>query len=347
MFYLILRRLLWAIPTILIVIGIVFVLYQYIPGDPVESVYVMPQQRHTEADSIAYQNQYQIYAKELGLDKPLFFFSLSAKNTLQWNGFDNQYVIKVISYFKGDFGNSYRTKKPVLQELSEAIRWSLTINLLALLLIFVIGIALGLRAAMRYDSQWDKRLLQFSFFSDVVPSFWLATILMVFFTSDYYGIKLFPSIGLGNAPYDATFVKKFFYALPHLILPILIIVFSSISIVIRQMRSAALGVIQQDFVRTSKAKGLNDKQLMSKHIFPNAIFPIITLLGVSFPQLIAGSVLIENIFNIPGMGKLSIEAILNKDFPMLFAVILLTAILTIIGNLMADILYRKFNPKIV
>ncbi len=347
MFYLILRRLLWAIPTMLIVIGVVFVLYQYIPGDPVESVYVMPEQPHTQADSIAYENQYQIYAKELGLDKPLFFFSLSAKSLIQWNGFDNQYFIKVISFLKGDFGTSYRTKKPVLQELSEAIRWTLTINSLALLLIFFIGIGLGLRGAMRYNSAWDKRLLQFSFFSDAVPSFWFATILMVFFTSDYYGIKLFPSTGLGNAPYDATFVKKFFYALPHLILPILIIVFSSISLIIRQMRSAALDVIGQDYIRTGKAKGLKDKQLMQKHIFPNAIFPIITLIGISFPQLIAGSFLIENIFNIPGMGKLSIEAIANKNFPILFAVILLTALMTIIGNLIADILYQKFNPKIV
>lgn len=342
---LIFRRLLSAIPTLLVIIGVVFTFSQYIPGDPVEAVYELPK-RITHEDSIAYQIQHQAFARELGLDKPIFFFSLSDEKGFSWNGFDNQYVRKVKDYVKGNFGNSNRTKKSVWEELSSAILWTFSINFIALLLVFNIGIYLGLQGALYANSQRDKWIMRFSFFSDAVPSFWIATILVVFFTTSYYGIQLFPSIGLGNTPYNAPFIQKFIVALPHLILPILIIIFGNISVIIRQMRSAGLEVISQDYIRTGKAKGLNDKQLIKNHIFPNAIFPILTLIGMSFPALITGSFIIENIFNIPGMGKLSIDAILNKDFPILFTVILLTAIMTILGNIISDILLHYFNPKL-
>jgi peptide/nickel transport system permease protein len=342
----IIKRILSIVPTLLIVIGIIFILYQYLPGDPVESVYSLPLQKNNAADSIAYQQQYDIYYKALGLDKPLFFFSLSANKGIRWHGMDNQYATKVINILKGDFGNSYRTKTPVLQELANAIRWTLSLNILSLIVIFGLGIFLGLKAALHYDKAWDKNIMKISFILDAVPTLWLATLLVVFFTTNYYGMKIFPSIGLGDPPADLPFIVKLGYALPHFILPIICMTLGSISMIIRQMRASALTVINQDYIKTGIAKGLNQKQLVKKHIFPNAIFPIITLIGATFPSLIAGSVLIENIFNIPGMGKLSIEAILNKDFPILTTVVILTAILTIVGNILADVLYRIFNPKV-
>lgn len=345
MLSLILRRLLFAIPMMFVIIGIVFVLYQYIPGDPVEAAYTLPETRHNKADSLYYQLQYDIFAKELGLDKPLFFCGFDKNGNFHWNGLDNQYFNKVKAIFRGDFGRSYRSKSPVLSEISDAIRWTLTINFIALLLIFFKGIALGLIAAAKPNSKLDKRLLKLSFITDSFPPIWIVTMAMIYLTSNYYGLPIFPTIGLGNAPYSASFLVKFLYALPHLILPVLLIVITSYSLVFRQMRSSAMDIIQQDYIRTAKAKGLNDKHLMWRHIFPNAIFPIITLLGLSFPGLIVGSIVIESVFNIPGMGKLTLESISTKDFPILFALVLLTALLTIIGNIIADVLYFIFEPK--
>lgn len=345
MLSLILRRIFWAIPTMFIIIGVVFLMNQYTPGDPVEAAYIMPEKRNNKEDSLYYQMQYDIFKKELGLDKPLFFCGFNDKGDFQWHGFDNQYINKVKEISSGNFGRSYRTKSLVLSDISDAIRWTLALNFIALVLIFLIGIALGLIAATQPNSKLDKRLMKISFISDAVPSIWIVTMAMIFLTSNYYGIAIFPSTGLGNPPYTASFLIKFLYALPHLILPILLIVFMGYSLIFRQMRSAAIDVIQQDFIRTAKAKGLSNKDLMKKHIFPNAIFPIITLIGFSFPTLIAGSVIVESVFNIPGMGKLAMEAIATKDFPILFAIILLTGLLTIVGNILSEVLYYIFEPR--
>ncbi len=345
MLHFIIRRLLAVFPTLLIIVGIVFFLYQSLPGDPVEAAYVLPEQKNNLEDSIAFQQQYDIYAKELGLDKPLFFFSLTKNEGFQWHGFDNQYCLKVAKICKGDFGNSHKTKGPVLFEISNAIRWTIVLNFITFILIFGLGIILGLVSALHYKKALDNNLMRLSFVLDAVPSFWIATMLVVFFTNDYYGMKLFPSIGLGDFAADLPFAQKLAYAFPHLLLPAFCMTLASISIVIRQMRASSLNIIAQDYIRTGKAKGLNQTQLVKKHILPNAIFPILTLLGMAFPSLIIGSVFIENIFNIPGMGKLSVDAIYNKDLPVLFTITLFIAFFTILGNLISDILYRVFSAK--
>lgn len=346
MLHFIIRRLFTVIPTLLIIVGIIFFLYQNLPGDPVEAAYILPLQKNTPEDSLAYHQQYTIYAKELGLDKPLFFFDLTAKEGFRWYGVDNQYSIKIKKICKGDFGNSYQTKGPVLLEIGNAIRWTIVLDFIALLLIFGLGITLGLISALHYKKPLDTNLMKMSFILDAVPSFWISTMFVVFFTTNYYGMKLFPSIGLGDFPSDLPFWQKLIYAFPHLLLPAFCMMLASISIIIRQMRASSLNIIAQDYIRTGKAKGLNQTQLVKKHILPNAIFPILTLFGMAFPALLVGSLLTENIFNIPGMGKLSVDAIYTKNFPVLFAIILFIAFFTILGNLISDILYRVFNPKI-
>lgn len=341
------KRLLLAIPTILIVIGINFVLYRLSPGDPVEATYTMPERRSNAADSIAYEQQYQIYYRELGLDKPLFFCSLTAKRGLEWHGMDNQYWHKVKAVAVGDFGIASQTKQPVTKVLFEAIRWTLILNFLAYSLILGLGVYLGLKSASHYQQLWDKRLMRFTFLLDAIPLFWFATIVLIFFTNKQYGMKIFPNPRFDDVPMSASFFIKLMYALPHMIAPVLCIVLSGISLIIRQMRASALNVKKQQFIITAAAKGLNEKNISRKHIFPNAIFPIITYLGTILPMLIAGSLVIENIFSIPGMGKLSIEAINNKDFPVLFGIVLLTAMLTVIGNILSDILYRRLDPRVM
>ena len=345
MLKILLLRLLRAIPLLLVVIGIVFLLYRLLPGDEVEATYILPQ-KQSSSDSTEYHRLYRIYAHELGLDRPVFFFTYDATNGFQWMGFDNQYVTKVKKIFQGDFGISYRSKQPVARELMDALRWTLILNGFALLLIFIPGIWLGMKCARLYGSRTDRIIMQTSFILDAVPTFWLATLAVVFLTSNYYGLKLFPSTGLGDLPYGAGFGIKLLYAIPHLILPLICMVLGSISIVIRQMRSAALQVGRADYIRTARAKGLLETQVFSRHVFPNAVFPMVTLAGNAFPDLVAGAFLIENIFNIPGMGKLTVESIATRDFPVLFAVIVVTAVFTIVGNIAAELCYRYLDPRI-
>jgi peptide/nickel transport system permease protein len=343
----ILKRITWSIPTLLIVFGLLFYLYNLLPGDPVEAAYVLPPLKGTHEDTIVYKQQYEIYKKELGLDKPTFFFGMGKNHELVWYGADNQYFNKITKILQGDFGRSYRSKQLVTKDLSIAIKWTLIFNLLSIIIIFVLGVWIGLKAALYHQTKLDSRIMKWSFFLDALPNFWLASLLVLFFIRDDFNMGFMPSVGVGDTPYDASFAAKIWIAIPHLILPLICVVLTSVSIIIRQMRSAALTVMQQDYVRTAKAKGLNEQLLMQKHIFPNAFFPILTVLATSFPQLIVGQIMIENIFNIPGMGKLSIEALLYKDFPILFAILIIIAFLTVVSNIVADSIYRYYTPKLL
>ena len=266
--------------------------------------------------------------------KPYFYF----------NGVDCQFHhwLKKISI--GDFGRSFQSHRPVFDEIKDAIRWTLLINIIAFALIFLFGTALGLKAAEKYGKHFDTFLMRFGFVSDAIPAFWLATLMVVFLTTSYYHIKIFPSAGLGDFPSDASFFKKISIALPHFIAPVLCMTFTSISLIIRQMRSSAIQIFQQDFIKTAKAKGLSEKNILQKHVFPNAIFPILSLMGIALPELIVGSVLIENIFNIPGMGKLMVAAIAQKDFPVMVAIVLLIACATLLATFLTNLLYYIFNP---
>jgi peptide/nickel transport system permease protein len=244
----------------------------------------------------------------------------------------------------GDFGRSFQTHRPVFDEIKDAIRWTFLINIIAFLLIFYIGIALGLKSAEKYGQRFDNILMRFSFVSDAIPPFWLATLFVVFLTTSYYHIKIFPSAGLGDFPSDASFFQKAIIALPHFIAPVLCMIITSISLIIRQMRSSAIQIFQQDFIKTAKAKGLSEKSILQKHVLPNAIFPILSLIGIALPEIIVGSVLLENIFNIPGMGKLMVVSIAQKDFPVMIAIVLLIACATLLAAFFTNLLYNIFNP---
>ena len=288
-----------------------------------------------------YKNETPIERLEIPAAKTSYFSWLPR---FYFHGRDCQFHRWSGKILTGDFGRSYRSHRPVFDEIKDAIRWTLLINIFAFLLIFLLGVPLGLKAAEKYGKRFDKFLMRFNFVSDAIPSFWLATLIVVFLTTSYYHVKIFPSAGLGDFPSDATFLQKMCIALPHFIAPVLCIVFTSISLIIRQMRSASLQIFQQDFIKTARAKGLSEKTILYKHVFPNAVFPILTLVGIALPELIVGSILVENIFNIPGMGKLMVDAITNKNFPLLIAIILLIAVATLFGTSLTNILYRVFNP---
>ncbi len=265
--------------------------------------------------------------------------------TFQWFGSRCQFHQWLKKTLSGDFGISYTSYRPVQDEIRDAVRWTLLMNTLALMLVFLIGIWLGLKSAAQFGQKWDNRLLQLTFFLDAIPQFWLATLVFIFLTSSYYHLKIFPNAGIGNFSSNTPFLEKIWIALPHFIAPIFCIVLTSISIVIRQMRASALRVFGENFIKTAKAKGLSKTQILRKHVFPNAIFPMIALLGATLPNLIMGSLTIETVFNIPGMGQLASTAIYEKNFPVLIAIVFLISLLTIVGGLISDVLYKIYEPK--
>lgn len=268
--------------------------------------------------------------------------------TIHWYGFDNQYHNWITNFMIGDFGTSYKTSRPVASEIKDAIYWTVIMMILAIIVAYLTAIPLGVFSAKNRGLRFDKIITVILFMLYSLPSFWIATMLVVFFTTPEYGAwtNIFPSIGLGDLPSDAPFWNRFWESASHLILPVLCISYSALAFISRQMRGGMINVIQQDYIRTAKAKGLDDPQVIWKHAFRNSLFPIITLFASVFPAALAGSVVIEMVFNIPGMGKLTLASIFSQNYPVVFAILMLAAVMTMVGMLVADILYTLTDPRI-
>ncbi len=285
--------------------------------------------------------------------------------SFKWFGWNNQYHFwmfgnapfwsnaedhpsKGYGFLRGDFGNSYADKRPVTSKVGEAIGWTLMLNMIALAISYLISIPLGVKTAVNKDSRFDKvsTVILFALFS--LPSFWIATMLINYFTTSEYGMNWFPTFGVSSPGIDADtpFFKFFFDRLHHLILPIFCMTYGSFAYLSRQMRGGVLSILRMDYVRTALAKGLPQETVIWKHVFRNSLIPIITLFAYLFPAAISGALIIEIIFQIPGMGKLSYAAIVGRDYPIVFTVLMFSAILTMVGNLAADMMYALVDPRI-
>ncbi|PSR04485.1 MAG: hypothetical protein BRD50_03515 [Bacteroidetes bacterium SW_11_45_7] len=284
---------------------------------------------------------------------------------LIWYGTDNQYhrwIFGDIPWFtentdpannsygflRGDFGDSYLDGRPVSSKIGDAIIWTMLLNIIAVLIAYMISIPVGVHTAVKKDSKFDRVSTTILFILYSLPNFWIATLLIVFLTTPEYGINLFPTYG----PYssgladDASFFTVFFDVAHHLVLPVFCLTYTSLAFISRQMRGGMVNVISSDFIRTARAKGLNQRKVVWKHAFRNSLIPIITLFANLFPIMISGSVVIEIIFNIPGMGQLAYQSLLARDYPVVFTVLMLSAILTMVGVLVSDIIYALVDPRI-
>jgi peptide/nickel transport system permease protein len=179
-----------------------------------------------------------------------------------------------------------------------------------------------------------------------LPVFWIATLLITFLTNDEYGMDWFPTYGLGEINDQMGWIEVLGIRISHLILPVFCLTYGGLAYLSRQMRGGMLHVLDLDFVTTARAKGHSEFGIVWKHAFKNALLPIITIFSSLFPSLIAGSFIVEFIFSIQGMGKITLEAFTSRDYPMIYTVMMLTAILTLVGNLLADILYAQVDPRI-
>ncbi|MFT5647809.1 MAG: ABC-type dipeptide/oligopeptide/nickel transport system permease component [Aureispira sp.] len=258
-------------------------------------------------------------------------------------------------FLRGDFGTSYIDGKEVSLKMKDALYWTLIMNFFAILISYLISIPLGVKSALwklKGNKIIDNINTAFLFILYSLPSFWIGTILLVFFTTAEYSevLDLFPTSGAQNLDLaddpNTTLWMRFIDIAHHLTLPIFCITYGSFAYLSRQMRGSMLGVIRQDYIRTARAKGLSETKVVWKHAFRNSLFPIITLFSSIFPRALSGSIAIELIYAIPGMGQLVLMSITSRDWPVVFTIVMFAAILTMIGNLIADILYAIVDPRV-
>ena len=314
------KRLLMMVPMIFGITLITFTVIHLAPGGPVE----VETEMSLKASAQARDNLKKLY----GLDKPLHV----------------QYLDWLKRFVMLDFGKSFVDSKKVIDKIKERIPITLTINILSLLLIVFISVPIGVLSATRQYSLFDKLTTVFVFLGFSTPTFWLALILMIIFG---VGLGLLPISGIqsidvsGMGPFDRLldWVK-------HLILPVGLSAFGGIAGFSRYSRSSMLEVIRQDYIRTARAKGLSEFDVVVRHALRNALMPIVTILGLAVPGLIGGSVIFETIFAIPGMGQLFYMSAMSRDYPTIMGILVIGAVLTLIGNLIADISYALVDPRI-
>jgi peptide/nickel transport system permease protein len=323
------KRLLQIIPTLLGISLITFVIIQLAPGNP--AFLRLRMGGEGQVGETAISSQIVEQTKQLyGLDKPLPI----------------QYLLWVKRVLTLDFGNSYKDHRKVLEKIAERLPVTLQLNIISIFLVYLIAIPCGVFSATHSGSTPDRLLTLFFFLLYSLPGFWVAVVLIMFLGGGEFW-DVFPIYGVSSVGSESwSFPARFLDRLWHLTLPIICLTYGSLAYLSRLTRASLLEVIREDYVRTARAKGLSERVVIFKHAFRNALLPIITLLAFLLPAMFGGSVIIESIFSIPGMGQLAFEAVLSRDYPVIMAITTISALLTLVGLLLADILYAALDPRI-
>jgi len=316
----IVKRLLLMIPLIFGITLISFTVIHLAPGGPVE----VETEMSLKASAQARENLKKLY----GLDKPLHI----------------QYIDWLERFVKLEFGKSFVDDKKVIDKITERIPITITLNILSLIITFCIAVPVGVLSATRQHSLFDKLSTLFVFIGFSTPHFWLALMCMYVFgvTLGWLPISGIQSIDVSGM----SFLERLADWTRHLILPVGISAFGAIAGLSRYSRSSMLEVIGQDYIRTARAKGLKEAQVIVRHALRNALMPVVTILGLSIPGLIGGAVIFETIFSIPGMGQLFYQSTMSRDYPTIMGILVIGAILTLVGNLLADISYALVDPRV-
>ncbi len=316
-----LRRIVLSIPLL---IGITFISYLVIglaPGGPLDFL--------TPEDPNASPEVRERLIKEFGLDQPVYI--------QYW-----QWLKRVVRL---DFGRTFLPDgKPVLTKIGERLPITLLLNAIEMLVIVGLAVPIGVLSAVRQYSLYDKVTTVFVFVGFATPDFWLALLLMILF-----GVELgwLPISGLRSLNWEyLSFWRQQWDVIGHLVLPITVATFGGLAGFSRYMRQSMLEVVRQDYIQTARAKGLPEQTIIGKHALRNALLPVVTILGLSLPGLIGGSVIIESIFAIPGMGQLMVQSVFSRDYPVVMGNLVIVASLTLIANLVADIAYGMVDPRI-
>jgi len=315
------KRLLFMIPLLIGITIICFTVIHLAPGSPTD----MQTNLNPKVSLEAKERLRTLY----NLDKPLHV----------------QYVLWLKQLAVLDFGRSFSPdQRPVLDKIVERLPITIAINVLSMILIMLVAIPIGVLSAVRQDSFFDKATSVFVFVGFAVPTFWLALLLMILF-----GVRLdwLPISGIRSLNYEyLPPLSALWDLIKHLIMPVILSAFGGLAGLSRYMRANMLEVIRQDYITTARAKGLREGVVIYKHALRNALLPVITILGLSIPGLIGGSVIFETIFAIPGMGQLFYMSVMSRDYPLVMGVLFIGAVLTLLGNLIADVSYAVADPRI-
>ncbi|WP_100489327.1 ABC transporter permease [Sporolactobacillus pectinivorans] len=308
----VIKKILLAIP-ILIGITIIDYLFMSYAGNPLEMI-------HGPKVSQAALNAKEI---EYGLNKPFYI----------------QYFVWLNQVLHGNFGYSYKSYQPVSNLISSHVGPTLLLMGSALFISIAFSIPIAIYSATHQYSKKDYAIVTTSFVGTSIPSFFLALFLIYLFTVK---LGLLPSSGMNEFDESASIGN----VVSHMLLPVSVLVVATVGSNVRYIRSAMLEILQKDYLVTARAKGIGRFLVINKHAFKNALVPIITIIGMQIPSLFGGTVIIEQIFSWPGLGLLTMTAVLNEDYPVIMAVCLLTAVVVLITNLLTDILYAAVDPTI-
>lgn len=324
----IVRRLLVILPTLIGISLITFVVIQLAPGNP-----VFLKLRQAESAMGARNIPPEVIERTLklyGLDQPI----------------PVQYVRWLKRMATLNFGDSYKDQRPVRDKILEALPITLQLNIISLLLVYLVSVPIGVFSATHERSLVDKLLTVVLFILFSLPSFWVAMLLILFFGGGGY-LNWFPIYGINSAgaeqlPLGAWILDRTW----HLVLPVICLTYADLAALSRFARSGLIEEVRQDYVRTARAYGFAERVVVLKYAMRNSLIPIITLLGTILPGLFGGSVIIESIFSIPGLGRLGFEAILSRDYPLIMGILTISAFLTLVGLLISDILYAVVDPRV-
>ncbi|TYB37310.1 MAG: ABC transporter permease [Flexistipes sinusarabici] len=321
MFVYLLKRLLGMIPLIIGITLISFSVIHMTPGDPTQLLTSMNPNASPDAS--------QKLVKMYNLDEPIHV----------------QYWLWLKKVSVLDFGQSFALDgMSVTEKIANRLPYTIYLNVMSIILIFIIALPLGILNAYYKDTFFDKISTVMVFMGFAVPTFWLALLCMYFF-----GIQLgwLPISGLMSYNFsELSLWGKFVDLVKHSILPVGVSVFGSLAGLSRYARNSMLDVLNNDYVTAARARGLSERKVLFRHALKNALLPIITIIGLSIPGLIGGSVIFESIFSIPGMGQLFYQSVMMRDYPVVMGILVIGALLTLAGNLIADILYAVVDPRI-
>lgn len=301
------------IPFLLIgVATVVFILFQFTPGDPISA-------RFGLRISDFSPEQIERMRNELGLNDPV----------------PVQYVRYMSNLIRGDLGTSITTRRPVLEEIASRIPATLELALTSILLVTLVSVPLGFMAATWRGSILDNITMGFALVGFSMPSFWLGIMFILLFSVQ---LNVLPTSGRGEG--------MIFNRLDYLVLPALTLSLGLIGYNSRIVRSAVLEVQNMDYVMTARSKGLRERQVLFRHVLPNVLIPIVTVLGLQFAGLLGGAVIIEMIFAWPGIGRLAVNAVFRRDYPIILGTTLFFSAIYIVINLIIDVLYSVIDPRI-
>jgi peptide/nickel transport system permease protein len=316
----VIRRLLQMIPLLIFISILSYSISVIAPGDPVQ-MFLPPEKKSISPEAMA------ALRHKYGLDQPIYLRYFSwVKNTLQ-----------------GNWGYSYRSHDLVTKEVLSRLPNTIILGVSSLIFTLLISIPMGVLSAIKRYSVIDYSVTIGAFLGLSLPTFWFALILIEFFANR---LGWLPSMGMQSLGGQMTSTEKFFDVAKHLVLPVLTLSITNLAYWSRYQRATLLENLNQDFVRTARAKGLKHSTVIWRHAFRNALIPMVTLLGMSLPDIVGGAVITETIFGWPGMGRLGIDSISSRDYPVVMAVTMILALMVVVGNLLADISYAFVDPRI-